>query len=142
MYKQPTQKKLKIGWFDSIETLASSPAVKRAIKITKESLEAQGHTLVPFRFTGDQWKRTHTCFFNILIGGLYPWMLNQVDSNYVTLIPLCVPFKFVFDHPWISNVIQFLLGLMGQKRIRETISHVNPSTSLEQNDNVIAAKKL
>jgi hypothetical protein len=57
------RRKLRIGYFDSLPLFESSQSVKRAIKIAKEKLEAEGCTLVPFKISYDEnlaLKNAHT----------------------------------------------------------------------------------
>ena len=63
MTNKNARRKLRIGYFDSLPLFESSQSVKRAIKIAKEKLEAEGCTLVPFKISYDEnlaLKNAHT----------------------------------------------------------------------------------
>lgn len=58
-----TSRKLRIGYFDTLPLFESSASIKRAIRIAKDKLEAQGHTLVPFKISYEEnlaLKKAHT----------------------------------------------------------------------------------
>ena len=39
---------MRIGYFESLDTVPTTPAVRRAVRMAKEALEKQGYELVPF----------------------------------------------------------------------------------------------
>lgn len=43
--------------------MKATDAVKRAVKIAKEALEKQGHKLVPFNVTFEEYKTFRTFFY-------------------------------------------------------------------------------
>jgi Asp-tRNA(Asn)/Glu-tRNA(Gln) amidotransferase A subunit family amidase len=45
------KKGMRIGYYDSLPNFEASKAMKRAIRIAKEKLEAVGCTLVPFKIS-------------------------------------------------------------------------------------------
>lgn len=45
---------MRIGYFDSMEIMPATTAVKRAVQIAKEALETHGFELIPFNFTIDE----------------------------------------------------------------------------------------
>ena len=46
---------LRIGYYDSIDDLPTSTAVRRAIRLAKEKLESLGHELVPFPISSEEY---------------------------------------------------------------------------------------
>eukprot|EP00349_Pseudokeronopsis_sp_Brazil_P009631 CAMPEP_0202970280 /NCGR_PEP_ID=MMETSP1396-20130829/16256_1 /ASSEMBLY_ACC=CAM_ASM_000872 /TAXON_ID= /ORGANISM="Pseudokeronopsis sp., Strain Brazil" /LENGTH=149 /DNA_ID=CAMNT_0049698683 /DNA_START=709 /DNA_END=1158 /DNA_ORIENTATION=- len=54
LYSSTLRNKGRIGYFDSFQLAPTSPSVKRAIRMAKEALEAQGYELVPFRLTYEE----------------------------------------------------------------------------------------
>lgn len=45
---------MRIGYFESLDTLPSSYSTRRSIKLAKEALEGQGFVLVPFILTSEE----------------------------------------------------------------------------------------
>jgi len=56
MMKDVREKKIRVGYYESLEIAPATLPVQRAVKVAKEALEDQGYELVPFKLSLEEQK--------------------------------------------------------------------------------------
>jgi hypothetical protein len=112
------KKKLRVGYFDEMPLMPSSASIKRAIKIAKEKLEAQGYNLVPFKISEEEnltLKRVHTSACTLGIFGQFNDMFKRTHEHPISVYGLMF---FFYNLPKVLQfVVKNLVRILASKRL-------------------------
>ena len=100
-----------------MEWMPVSKATKRILKESKERLEAEGHTLVPFIVNDDRIRQIIKTYGSFTANNLIPGLAALQSQHYEKLVHQYKKPVAVFGLPnWVKSVISNLLYCLGQKR--------------------------
>lgn len=117
LYEKTLEKKLVVGYIDEFPLLPTSQSVKRAMQIAKDAFKKQGHTLVEFKITNEDFKELSAIFLrNLAISFMAP-LTHELAKNYEAPIPQYFLAFFVYTlGPIMRRVVKFLAySLLGQR---------------------------
>lgn len=111
---------MKVGWYDSLDTMPTTGAVRRAIKIAKESLLSQGFELVPFSLSIEEVHRFRDIFVAYFSNYLQAPAAEKFNMEGEKLSETFFRTKLAYDMPKsIRGVLTFLINLSGNGRLME-----------------------
>jgi len=112
------RRKLRIGYYDTLPLFESSQSVKRAIKIAKEKLEAEGCTLVPFKISYEEnfaLKKYHS---QACVIGVFGQFIEALNTHKEDPVRVYNQMFFFFSLPrFLQAIIKFLVKLTGNHRL-------------------------
>ncbi|CDW81908.1 amidase family protein [Stylonychia lemnae] len=124
-------RKLKIGYFDDIPTLASCKSNKRAINIAKQKLEQLGHNLIPFNLKQQQFDKMKQIEIPTFYLGLGKQLQSLFYQNYEYILPMYRLSNFFM---WINSFHQWIIKLITKplgKRITMPLHHIKEYSTFQ-----------
>jgi len=104
-------KKLRIGYYDNLPTLASSNSVKASIKIAREALKAKGHILVEFALTQEECREYIDIYLKCVCIAFMGPLFKSLYINGERPMPFYKKFDTFWSAPLVlKKIVIFLVG--------------------------------
>jgi hypothetical protein len=102
--------------------MPTTNAVKRAVKIAKEALEAKGYELVKFEISDEEVKEYGDTVSALFANSNFGAILDHADEMYEEMMPCYDTTSFIYKcNPIMRRLVTWYLYLTGNKRILEKI---------------------
>ena len=127
VYQNALAGRVRVGYFDSIDYVPTTVAMKRAFNIAKVALEQQGFELVPIKIPEADITEARDLFISLVVNFSLGKMIKLLDANYEA--PLnCYKLSVMFFKAnfFTRNLILSVLRLTGNKRIADAGKNIAP----------------
>jgi fatty acid amide hydrolase len=122
-----TRKNLKIGYFTYNGLAQCTDSVIRAVTMTKEKLEAMGHTLI--EFVVPEPEKMLKSFLAMLFADGGAGLENALQGE--KEVWFYASSKLNSEHPWVAKALFALAGKVGFGRLAKYFKTLKPLTSQE-----------
>ncbi|TNV80973.1 hypothetical protein FGO68_gene10665 [Halteria grandinella] len=135
LYERASSGKVRIGYFESIENQPTTVAMKRALNIAKDALEAQGYELVRINLPTALIEEAREVFVTIIMNFCLGPMIKKLDENYERPLPCYkFPVLLVTSGFFVKNLLYAVLRLTGNNRIYKSIKSIKICSKDEINE--------
>ena len=126
---------MRIGYFDSYDTMPATAPIKRAVEIAKVALEKQGYELVKIQFSLEDIKEGGIIYTGLVLSNYVAPVLERIVSNYDNTLPSYKYSIILLRGGYIiRSLFMFLMRITGNNRLADGVSKCKNLTPEENLD--------
>jgi Asp-tRNA(Asn)/Glu-tRNA(Gln) amidotransferase A subunit family amidase len=135
VYQKAINKKVRIGYFDSYDTMPATSAMRRGVEIARAALEKQGYELVKIKFSEDIIKEAGIVYTGLVLSNSMAPILDRINDNYDDIMP-CYKYSVILLRSGIFMRSLFIavLRMTGNQRMANAVAKCKRLTPEENED--------
>ena len=113
---------MRIGYFESYDTMPATAPMRRALEIGRAALEKQGYELVKIEFSQEDIREAGHIYTGLVMSHIISPILNRISENYDDILP-CYKYSVILLRSGyiVRNLFILLLRITGNARIANAV---------------------
>jgi Asp-tRNA(Asn)/Glu-tRNA(Gln) amidotransferase A subunit family amidase len=113
---------VRIGYFESYDTMPATAPMRRALEIGRAALEKQGYKLVKIEFSQEDIREAGQIYTGLVMSHIISPILNRISENYDDILP-CYKYSVILLRSGyiVRNLFILLLRITGNARIANAV---------------------